>query len=66
MPDKEFKPLVIKMLTELGKRIDLNTDHFIKEQDNIKKTQLKIDNSLSEIKNTLEGRNSRLRIQKNT
>lgn len=41
------------MLNEPGKRID-NTDHFGKELENMKKTQLKIDNSISEIKGTLE------------
>ena len=30
LPDTEFKKLVIKMLTELRKRIDLNTDYFNK------------------------------------
>ena len=40
--------------------IDLNIDHFNKVLGSIKKTQSKIDNSLSEIKNTLDGRNSRL------
>ena len=53
-PDREFKTLVIKMLTELEKRIDLNTDHFNKELENIKKTLSKIDNSISEIQCTLE------------
>ena len=37
------------MLTKIGKRIDLNTDQFYKELENIKKTQSKIDNSISEI-----------------
>ena len=31
LQDKEFKTLVIKMLTELGKRIDVNSEHFNKE-----------------------------------
>ena len=36
LPDEEFKTLVIKMLTELGKRIALNSKHFNKEIQNIK------------------------------
>ena len=52
--------MVIKLLTELGKRIDLNTDHFSKELENIKKTQTKIDNKIYEIKSTLEAVNIRL------
>ena len=54
MLDKEFKTLLIKMLT------DVNTDHFNKELENIKKTQSKKDNLISEIKSTLETMNSRL------
>ena len=36
LPDKVFKTLIIKMLTELGKRINLSTDCFHKEIENIK------------------------------
>ena len=61
LPDKEFKTLVIKMLTDIGKRIDLNTDHLNKDLKNIKMTQSKINDSTSEIlKNTLVRMNSRL------
>ena len=38
------------MLTELGKIIDLNTDHFNKERENIKKTSSEMKNSIVEIK----------------
>ena len=57
IPDKEFKVMVIKMLTKLRRRI------------NIVKTSTKIENmrkyqselkTTTEIKNTLEGINSRL------
>ena len=41
------------MLTELGKIIVQNMDHFNKEPQNIKKAQSKIGNSISEIKNIL-------------
>ena len=33
--DKEFKALVIKILTKLEKRIDVHSEHFNKEQENI-------------------------------
>ena len=39
LPDKQFKELVIKMLTELGKRIDEHSENFNKEIENIKKNQ---------------------------
>ena len=50
--------MVIIWLTELGKKIDLNTDHFHEELEIIKKQQTKIDNSLSEIKSILGTMNS--------
>ena len=36
LPDKVFKTLIIKTLTELGKRIHLSTDCFDKEIENTK------------------------------
>ena len=30
LPDNKFKTLIIKMTSELRKRIDLSTDHFKK------------------------------------
>ena len=41
LPDKEFKILVINMLTELGKRIDVNSEHFNKELENINRPNQK-------------------------
>ena len=52
-------------ITELRKRIDLNTDHLNKELETIKNTQAKIDNSISEIKSTLEAINSQLNDTRN-
>jgi len=42
---------MIKILTELGQRININinTSHFNKELENIKKAQPKIDNFISDI-----------------
>ena len=39
LPDKEFKALVIRMLTELGKTIDEHSKNYNKELENIKKNQ---------------------------
>ena len=47
LPDKEFKALVIKTLTKLGKGIDVNSEHFTKELENIKKDQIKNENSIT-------------------
>ena len=59
LPYKTIFKMLTKMLTELGKRIDLNTDLFNKELPNIKKTLSKT-NSIFEIKSTLEAMNKRL------
>lgn len=37
LPDKEFKALIIKMSTELQKRINIHTEIFNKEPEHIKK-----------------------------
>lgn len=39
LPDKELKTLVTKILTELRKRIELNTKHLNEKLENIKKNQ---------------------------
>ena len=52
LPDKEFKALVIRMLTELGKRIDGHRENFNKEQE--------LKNIITVMKNILEGINNRL------
>ena len=53
--------MVTKILTELGKIIDINTDLFFnKKLENRKKVQSNIGNSIIEIKRTLEAMNGRL------
>ena len=54
LPDKEFKTLIIRMLTELGKRIDEQNENFNKELENKSQSELK---TVTEIENTLEGMN---------
>lgn len=57
IPDKDFKIIVIKMLTELGKKMEEHTKNFKKR--NYKK-ESKLMNTKTEMKNTLEGIKSRL------
>ena len=40
LPDKDFKVMVIKMLIELGRRIDEHSENFNKEMENIRKYQI--------------------------
>ena len=58
LPDIEFQKEVIKMLTELRKITNINTDHCNKTLLTINMTQSKIDNSISEIKSNLQAMNS--------
>ena len=60
LPDKKFKALVIRMLTELRNRIEEHSENFNKELENIKETQLEIKNTVTEMENILKGMNSRL------
>ena len=39
LPDKEFKVIIIKMLTKLRIRIEEHTENFNKELENIRKNQ---------------------------
>ena len=50
-----FKAIVIRMLTELRKRIHKPNENFNKVLENVKKNQSKLKNTICEIKNTLEG-----------
>ena len=36
LPVREFKAMIIKMLNELGRRMDEHSDNFNKKLDNIK------------------------------
>ena len=58
LPDKEFKAIVIEMLTELGKRIE-NTELQQRTKKH-KKNQSELKMTITEMKNTLEKLNSRL------
>ena len=60
LPDKEFKVMIIKMLTELWRRVDEHSENFNKELENRKKNPSELRNTITEVKNTLEGINSRL------
>ena len=59
LPDKEFKALIIKMLTGPGKSKDKHSENFNKELENIKRKQSELKNTITEMKNAQEGINSR-------
>ena len=55
LPNKEFKVMIIKMLHKLRRRMDEPSKKFNKELENIEKNQTYLKNTITEIKNTLEG-----------
>ena len=58
LPNKDFKEMIIKLLSELRRRMDEHSANFNKELKNIK-NQTETKNTITEIKNTLEGINSK-------
>ena len=60
MPDKELKVLGIRMLAELGKRIDEHSENFNKEVEDINEPIRTEEYNNWNEKNTLEGIISRL------
>ena len=71
LPEKEFRIMIIKMIQNLENRIELQINNletriermqemFNKDLEEIKQSQLKMNNTINEIKNTLEGTNSRI------
>ena len=71
LTEKEFRIMIIKMIQNLENKIELQIhsmetrtektqEMFNKDLEKIKKSQLKMNNAINEIKNTLEETNSRI------
>ena len=61
--DKEFKAMVLKILTKFSKRMHDHRENFNKKTENIRSYQievLKLKNIITELKNILEKFNIRL------
>ena len=72
LPDKEFQVMIVKMIQNLENKMEsqinsLETrtekmqERFNKDLEEIKKSQYIMNNAINDIKNTLEGTNSRIR-----
>ena len=69
LPEKEFKIMVVKMIQNIEEKMELQLNSmekrikmqemFNKDLEGIKKGQSIMNNAINEIKNTLEGTNSR-------
>ena len=47
--NEELKVMIIKMLTELGRRMDEHSENFNKELENIKKNKSELKNTITEV-----------------
>ena len=71
LPEKEFRIMIVKMIQNLENKMELQInsletrtekvqEKFNKDLEEIKKSQYIMNNAINEIKNTLEGTNSRI------
>ena len=60
LPEKEFRVMIIKMIQNLGNRMEKIQETFNKDLEELKSKQTIMNNTISEIKNSLEGINSRI------
>ena len=60
LPEKEFRGMIVKMIQNLGNRMEKIQETFNKDLAELKSKQTMMNNTINEIKNSLEGINSRI------
>ena len=60
LPEKEFRVMRVKMIQNLGKRMEKTKETFNKDLAELKSKQTMMNNTINEIKNSLEGINCRI------
>ena len=60
LPEKEFRVMIVKMIQNLGNRMEKTQQTFKKDLEELKSKQTMMNNTINEIKNSLEGINSRI------
>ena len=60
LPEKEFRVMIVKMIQNLGNRLEKIQEKFNKDLEELKSKQAMMNNTINEIKNSLEGINSRI------
>ena len=60
LPEKEFRVMIVKMIQNLRNRMEKIQELFNKDLEELKSKQTMMNNTRNEIKNSLEGINSRL------
>ena len=65
LPEKEFRVMIVKMIKNHGNRMEKIQEMFNKDLEEVKSKQTMKNNTINEIKNSLEEINSRIMRQKN-
>ena len=60
LPEKEFRVLIVKMIQNLGNRMEKIKETFNKDLEELKRKQTMMNNTINELKNSLEGISSRI------
>ena len=60
LPEKEFRIMIVKMIQNLVNRMEKIKEIFNKDLEELKRKQTVMNNTINEIKNSLEGINSRI------
>ena len=60
LPEKEFRVMIVKMIQNLGNRMEKIQETFNKDVEELKRNQAMMKNTINEIKNSLEGINGRI------
>ena len=58
--EKELRVMIVKMIQNLGHRMEKIQEMFNKDLEELKSKQTMMNNTINEIKNSLEGINSRI------
>ena len=58
--EKEYRIMIVKMIQNLGNRIEKIQETFNKDVEELKSKQAVMNNTMNEIKNSLEGINSKI------
>ena len=60
LPEKEFRIMIVKMIQNLGDKMEKIQETFNKDLEELKSKQTVMNSTINEIKNSLEGINSRI------
>ena len=60
LPEKEFRIMIVKMIQTLGNRMEKIQEMFKKDVEELKSKHTMVNNTINEIKHSLEGINSRI------